>query len=147
MFPNYYALRFNYFPELEILIFLLFVCLFVPQPTCPDCSFVGAWDVNEKNLMLNGYNGVWTYDHVRNALAVVLNRSGRLLEMLIIFLLFFVNSFLPQGRRITIREGRILLHGVGRLQELSWKSQELLVQYDSLPRCKWPLCRQSQMSD
>jgi hypothetical protein len=26
-------------------------------------SFIGAWDTNSHNLMLNGYNGVWTFDH------------------------------------------------------------------------------------
>jgi hypothetical protein len=26
-------------------------------------SFIRAWDKNENNLMLNGYNGVWTFDH------------------------------------------------------------------------------------
>ena len=26
-------------------------------------SFIRAWDLNENNFMLNGYNGVWTFDH------------------------------------------------------------------------------------
>ena len=26
-------------------------------------SFIRAWDLNTNNLMLNGYNGVWTFDH------------------------------------------------------------------------------------
>jgi hypothetical protein len=26
-------------------------------------SFIRAWDQNSNNLMINGYNGVWTFDH------------------------------------------------------------------------------------
>jgi hypothetical protein len=26
-------------------------------------SFIRAWDLNTQNMMLNGYNGVWTFDH------------------------------------------------------------------------------------
>jgi hypothetical protein len=26
-------------------------------------SFIRAWDYNENNLMINSYNGVWTFDH------------------------------------------------------------------------------------
>lgn len=31
--------------------------------TCPDCAYIKAWDVLSGNMMINGYNGVWTYDH------------------------------------------------------------------------------------
>ena len=34
-------------------------------------SFLRAWDINERNLMLNGYNGVWAYDHDDNSQFVV----------------------------------------------------------------------------